>query len=298
MTKSVRIAKILPSAVFQLARRTRSQQLAQNQTQVETLRHGPVAASECSPALADGSAASHPSRSSGRSCVRSTRRATVVALIRHQFFDPLQMHLRFILRPRLGPSSDLFCYLFTGLAQGFIQRRRIALSAACSVTATMAPVSRSTACSALYAKMCPPIRHLCYPRVPVRRTLPFLFEVRFLRFRSNRTRSSRVGVLIPDAFANPHKNSSYVSPVSRRTIDRIAAFASNVESGRMSYWRVQGSMSWWKDCVPVSITHDCASMPIRCPFSSPRSANNPSTHANPSRCLAMSIKRRVREIVE
>ena len=36
------------------------------------------------------------------------------------------------------------------------------------------------------------------------------------------------GVSIPEAFANPSRNSSYPSPVSRRTIDRIAAFASTV----------------------------------------------------------------------
>jgi hypothetical protein len=35
--------------------------------------------------------------------------------------------LWFILGPRLGLASDLFCYLLTGLAQGFIQRHRIAL---------------------------------------------------------------------------------------------------------------------------------------------------------------------------
>ena len=96
------------------------------------------------------------------------------------------------------------------------------------------------------------------------------FDVRFLRFRSSRAKSSRVGVSIPDALANPRKNSSYVSPVSRRTIERIAAFSSKV----------------------------VASRPIRCPFSSPRSANNASTQANTARCVSMSIKRRVREIVE
>src|SRR6266567_1644955 len=46
------------------------------------LRHGPVAASECSLVLADGSAACRPSRSSARSCVRSTRRAVAVSSCR------------------------------------------------------------------------------------------------------------------------------------------------------------------------------------------------------------------------
>ena len=35
-----------------------------------------------------------------------------------------------------------------------------------------------------------------------------LFEVRFLRLRSNRAKSSRVGVSIPDALASPVRNSS------------------------------------------------------------------------------------------
>lgn len=40
------------------------------------------------------------------------------------------------------------------------------------------------------------------------------------------------------------------------------------------------------------------SMPIGCLFSSPRSANSPSTQANTSRCVSMSINRLVREMVE
>jgi len=41
-----------------------------------------------------------------------------------------------------------------------------------------------------------------------------------------------------------------------------------------------------------------ASMPIRCPFNSPRSTSNSSTQANTDQCVSRSIKRRVREIVE
>src|ERR1035438_9138809 len=61
-----------------------------------------------------------------------------------------------------------------------------------------------------------------------------------------------------------------VAPVSRRTIERIAAFASSV----------------------------VASIAIRWPFSSPRSASTPNTQPNTSRCVSTSISRRVREIVE
>ena len=41
-----------------------------------------------------------------------------------------------------------------------------------------------------------------------------------------------------------------------------------------------------------------ASIAIRWPFSSPRSASTPSTQVNTSRCVSTSISRRVREIVE
>jgi hypothetical protein len=57
--------------------------------------------------------------------------------------------------------------------------------------------------------------------------------------------------------------------VSRRTIERIAAFASNV----------------------------VASIAIRFPFTNPRSASTPSTQPKTSPCVSTSIKRRVREIV-
>ncbi len=134
----------------------------------------------------------------------------------------------------------------------------------------MAPVSMSTACSALWARWVRPSFIFAIRASSSAGLFHSLFDVRFLRFRSSRAKSSRVGVSIPDALANPRKNSSYVSPVSRRTIDRIAAFASSV----------------------------VASMPIRCPFSSPRSASIPSTQEKTSRCVSRSIKRRVRDIVE
>ena len=56
-----------------------------------------------------------------------------------------------------------------------------------------------------------------------------MFDV-FLSFRdrSNRANSARVGVSIPDASANRRTNAAYDSPVSRRSMLRIAAFASSV----------------------------------------------------------------------
>src|ERR1035437_7515618 len=68
-------------------------------------------------------------------------------------------------------------------------------SAPCRVTATIAPVSRSTACSALWARRVRPSfifatfasgSHGCFQS---------WFEVFFLRLRSRRARSSRVGGL-------------------------------------------------------------------------------------------------------
>ncbi len=54
------------------------------------------------------------------------------------------------------------------------------------------------------------------------------FDVfRPFRERSKRANSARVGVAMP-ASASPRTNASYESPVSRRSMLRIAAFASSV----------------------------------------------------------------------
>jgi hypothetical protein len=90
------------------------------------------------------------------------------------------------------------------------------------------------------------------------------------RFRSIRARSSRVGVSMPDACASVVRNSWYPSPVSRRTMLRNAALASNV----------------------------VASTAIVVPLTSPTSARRCSTHVNIARWVSRAINRRVREIVE
>ena len=92
----------------------------------------------------------------------------------------------------------------------------------------------------------------------------------FFRFRSIRARSSRLGVAIPLLLTNSVRNASYLCPLSRRTIDRIAALASSV----------------------------VASIPTSLPLSNPRWASNPKTHPNTFRCVSKSINRRVREMVE
>ncbi len=50
----------------------------------------------------------------------------------------------------------------------------------------------------------------------------------FFRFLSTFANSSRVGVSMPLSFASLVRNSWYVSLVSRRTIERMAALASSV----------------------------------------------------------------------
>ena len=139
-----------------------------------------------------------------------------------------------------------------------------------TVTATTAPVSRFTACSALYARWVRPSFSLAISASGSCGFTQSSFDPLFTRLRSSLASCSRVGVSIPDSFASRRRNSSYSSPVSRRTIDRIAALASRV--------------------VP--------SMPTVFPFSSPFSANNPRIHRNTAWWVSTSINRRVREIVE
>src|ERR1700704_2506968 len=78
-------------------------------------------------------------------------------------------------------------------------------SASCRVTATSAPVSRSTACSALWAKCVRPSFIFAIFASGSHGYIQSSFEVFFLRLRSRRARSSRVGVVIPDAYARPLK---------------------------------------------------------------------------------------------
>src|ERR1039458_6209338 len=101
-------------------------------------------------------------------------------------------------------------------------------SAACSVTATSAPLFRSTACSALWARCVLPSFIFAMRESGSAGLFQSLFEVFFLRLRSSRANCSGVGFSMPPALASPVRYSTYFAPVSRRTIERMAAFASSV----------------------------------------------------------------------
>ena len=135
--------------------------------------------------------------------------------------------------------------------------------------ATIAPESRSTACSALCAKCVRP-SFILVIFASGRRALPFLVRALLLAAPIQPRQGCRVGVRIPAALASRVRYCSYASPVSRRTMLRIAAFASSV--------------------VPSTTTV--------LPFTNPcfrQTLENPAKHLW---CVSTSIKRRVREIVE
>src|SRR5664279_1772240 len=54
-------------------------------------------------------------------------RAAVVALVRHQLFDPANVDLGLIFGPQLGLAPDLLRHRHARLAQRLVQRRRVAL---------------------------------------------------------------------------------------------------------------------------------------------------------------------------
>ena len=68
------------------------------------------------------------------------------------------------------------------------------------------------------------------------------FDPFFFRFRSNRASSARVGVAMPDASASRVSHASYASPVSRRTMLRLAALASSVSTSISR--RVRDRVEW------------------------------------------------------
>jgi hypothetical protein len=78
-------------------------------------------------------------------------------------------------------------------------------SAPCTVTATIAPVSTSTACSAL-RELRAAVFHLATFASGSAGLVQSLFEVFFFRLRSSRAKASRVGVLMPDASASRVRN--------------------------------------------------------------------------------------------
>jgi hypothetical protein len=72
-------------------------------------------------------------------------------------------------------------------------------TAPCKVTAITAPESISTACSALWARCVLPFFIFATRASSSMGLLHSLFDVRFLRLRSSRAKSSRVGVSMPEA---------------------------------------------------------------------------------------------------
>ena len=81
--------------------------------------------------------------------------------------------------------------------------------ASCTVTETMAPVSMSIPCSALWAKCVRPSFIFAIFASGSCGDFHSLFDVfLFFRDRSNRARSARVGVSTPDASAKLRTNAS------------------------------------------------------------------------------------------
>ena len=80
--------------------------------------------------------------------------------------------------------------------------------ASCTVTPTMAPVSRSTACSAVCARCVRPSFIFAIFASGSCGWVQSAFEPFFFRVRSNRPNSARVGVDRPDASANRVRNAS------------------------------------------------------------------------------------------
>ena len=126
-----------------------------------------------------------------------------------------------------------------------------------AVTATRAPLSRSTACSALCARCVRPSFIFVIFASGSDGFCQSVFDVRFFRRRSSRARASRVGVLIPDSVASRVRNSWYVSPVSRRTMLRIAALASSVVASTATVWPFSKPAAARRSCTQVK-TARCA----------------------------------------
>ncbi len=143
--------------------------------------------------------------------------------------------------------------LLGGGDEGLHHRRRVPVVGVLHrVTLTTAPVSRSTACSALGARCVRPSFSFVIFASGSFGCVQSSLDPFFLRFRSNRARSARVGVAIPDASASWVSHASYAAPVSRRTRLRIAALASRV----------------------------VASIPIVCPWTRSASASRYNTQVN------------------
>jgi hypothetical protein len=138
-------------------------------------------------------------------------------------------------------------------------------SAGWMLTASVAPVSRSTACSALCARcVLPSFIFVIFASGSLGFVQSSLFPLPW-RSRSSLARSSRVGVLIPDSLASRSRNSWYFSPVSRRTMLRSAALASSV----------------------------VASIPTVSPLTNPLSLSRVKTKSKTSWCVSRSMRLRM-----
>ena len=109
----------------------------------------------------------------------------------------------------------------------------------------------STPCSALWARCVRPSFIFAIFASGSCGDFHSLFDVfLFFRDRSNRARSARVGVSTPDASANRRMNASWDSPVSRRSMLRIAAFASSVVASMPTVFP-RAYPFWAEFCAPA-----------------------------------------------
>ena len=116
-----------------------------------------------------------------------------------------------LVRDHLGNASTGRQHSFDLLRrrdQRLDHRRRVAGAASCTVMPTTAPVSRSTACSALWARCVRPSFIFAIFASGSFGCFQSSLEPFFRRFRSKRASSARVGVGMPEAAARPRRNAS------------------------------------------------------------------------------------------
>src|SRR5580698_4630159 len=129
---------------------------------------------------------------------------TVIALVQHHFGGPFRIHvLGFVVN--IGRDFRICSPHCASVSGSVLVSPAVA---GCRVTASTAPVSRSTACSALWARCVRPsfIFVICASGSYgffQSSLLPFLF-----RLRSSLANCSRVGVSMPDSFASSFRKSS------------------------------------------------------------------------------------------
>ena len=132
--------------------------------------------------------------------------------------------------PHCLPHSALqhFADLFAARPQRFINRVRVARCRRLDRHRNNSAGVQIHRMLGLVGQMRAAILHLRDLRIRIMRVLPFIVRTLpcalAVQFRQLLAR----GVSIPDSCASPLRNSSYDSPLSRRTIERNAAFASRV----------------------------------------------------------------------